>query len=174
MTNSLWPHGPQNARPPCPLSPRVCLNSCSLSWWYHPTISSSVTPFSCPQSFPASRSFLLSWLFASGGQSIKASASATVLPMNIQGLFSLGLTGLISLLPKGISRVFYNNTIIWKNQYFNIQPCYGPTLTSVQNFRSYLIFVALFIISKILFLISIKIKQSLNCMHLKFGNCKAK
>ena len=134
MTNSLWPHGPQHARPPCPLSPRVCLNSCSLSWWYHPTTSSSVTLFYCPQSFPASRSFLLSWLFASGGQSFEASASATVLPMNIQVWFSLGLTGLISLLPKGISRVFSNNIMIWKNQYFSTQPFSGPTLTSVHDY----------------------------------------
>ena len=93
-------------------------NSCPLSWWCHPTISSSVTPFfSCPQSFPASRSFLMSWLFASGGQSIGASASASVLPMNIQGWFPLGLTGLISLLSKEVSRVS-SSTTIRKHQFF--------------------------------------------------------
>ena len=86
--------GPQHARFPCPsLSPGVRSNSCPLSQWYHPTISSSVTPFSCClQSFPASGSFPMSWLFTSGGQSIEASASVSVLPMNIQGLFPLGLT----------------------------------------------------------------------------------
>ena len=86
MSNSLWLHGLQHSRLPCPsLSPRVCSNSCPLSQWWHPTISFSVTPFSsCSQSFPASESFLMSQLFASGGQSIGASASASVLPMNIQ------------------------------------------------------------------------------------------
>ena len=95
----------QHARLPCPSSaPGACSNSCPLSWGCHPTISSSVVPFSsCPQSFPASGSFPTSWLFASGGQRIGASAS--VLPMNIQGWFPLGLTGLISLLFKGLSRV---------------------------------------------------------------------
>ena len=87
LSHSLWPHGPQHTRLPCPsLSPGVCTNSCPLSWWYHPTISSSVTPFSsCTQSFPASESFPVSQVFASGGQSIGASASASVLPVNIQG-----------------------------------------------------------------------------------------
>ena len=95
MSDSLWPHGLQHARFPCPSpSPRVCSNSCPLSQWYHPTISSSVIPFSsCLQSFPASGSFPMSWLSASGGQSIGASASASVLPVNIQGWFPLGLTG---------------------------------------------------------------------------------
>ena len=83
VSHSLWPHGLQHSRSPCPSpTPRVCSNSCPLSWWRHPTISSSVTPFSCLPSFPASESFPMSWLFASGGQSIGASAS--VLPMNIQ------------------------------------------------------------------------------------------
>ena len=101
MSNSLWPHGGlQHTRVPCPLpSPRACSNSCPLSLWYHPTISSSVVPFSsCLQSFPASGSFLMSRLFTSGGQSIGASAS--VLPMNIQDWFPLGLTGLISCSPR--------------------------------------------------------------------------
>ena len=88
---TLQPHELQHARLPCPsLSPRVCSNSCLLSWWCHPTISSSITAFSCPQCFPASGSFPVSRLFASGGQSIRASASASVLPMNIQGWFPLG------------------------------------------------------------------------------------
>ena len=88
-------------------SPEVCSSSCPLSWWCHPAISSSVTPFSsCPQSFPASGSFQESHLFTSGGQSIEASASASALPMNIQGWFPLGLTGLI-FQSKGLSRVFW-------------------------------------------------------------------
>ena len=91
-------HGLQHIRLPCPsLSPGVSSDSCPLTWWCHPTTSSSVAPFSsCPQSFTASRSFPVSWLFSSGGQSIGASASASALPMNIQGWFPLGLTGLIS------------------------------------------------------------------------------
>ena len=132
MSNSLWPHGFQHTRPPCPSpSPGVCTNSCPLNWWCHPTISSSVIPFSSHlQSFPASRSFPLSQLFASGGQSIGASASA--LPMNIQGWFPLGLTGLISFLSKGISRVF-SSTIVWKHQFIGAL-LYGPTLTSVHDY----------------------------------------
>ena len=101
------------------LSPRVCSNSCPLSHWCHPIISSFATPFSsCCQAFPASGSFPVSWLFLSGGQSIGASASASVLPMNIQGSFPLVLTGLISLLFKGLSRVF-SNTTIQKHQFFS-------------------------------------------------------
>ena len=94
----LWPHGLQQAGLPCSsLSPRVCLNSCPLSWWCHPTISSSVTPLSsCHQSFLASGSFPGCWFFTLGGQRIGALASALVLPMNIQGWFPLGLTGLVS------------------------------------------------------------------------------
>ena len=104
------------------LFPRVCSNSSPLSWWCHPTNSSSVIPFSsCLQSFPASGSFLMSWLFASGGQSIGTSASASVLPMNVQGWFPLGLTGLISLLSKGLSRLF-SSTTVWKHQIFDTQP----------------------------------------------------
>ena len=101
MSNSLRPHGMQRGRLPCPsLSPRVCTNLCPLSQWCDPTFSFSATPFSiCPQSFPASGSFPMCHLFASGGQSIGASAS--VLPMSIQGWFPLGLTGLISLPSKG-------------------------------------------------------------------------
>ena len=99
MSDSLLPHDSQHARHPCPSpTPGVYSNSCPSSRWHHPTISSSVIPFSsCLQSFPASGSFLMSQFFASGGQSIWASASASVLPMNIQGWFPLGLTGLIIL-----------------------------------------------------------------------------
>ena len=120
MSDSLQPHGLQHARLPCPSSsPGACSNSCPLSQWCHPTISSSVIPFaSCLQSFPASGSFPMSWLFALGGQSIGASASASVLPMNIQDWFSLGLTGWISLQSKGLSRVF-SNTTVQKHQFFS-------------------------------------------------------
>ena len=122
MSESLRPYGLQPARLPCPsLSPRPCSNSCALSWWCHPTISSSVIPFfSCLQSSPASGSFLMSWLFASGGQSIAVSASASVLPMIIQALFPLGLTGLISLQSKRLSRVF-SNTTVQNHQFFGPQ-----------------------------------------------------
>ena len=115
MSSSLRPYELQRARLPCPLpSPRACSNSSSLSWWCHPTICSSIIPFSCFQSFPASGSFPLSQLFASGSQSIGASASGSVHPVNIQ---DLGLTGLISLQSKGLSRVFCNN-IVQKHQFF--------------------------------------------------------
>ena len=123
VSDSLQPHGLQHASLPCPsLSPRICSNSCPLSGWCHPTISSSVIPFSsCLQSFPASGSFLMSWLFASGGQNIGVSASASVLPMNIQGWFPLWLTGWISLLSKGLSRVF-SSTTVQRRQFFGAQP----------------------------------------------------
>ena len=114
VSNSLRPRGLQHARPPCP-SPtlRVYSNSCSLSCWCHPTISFSVIPFSsCLQSFPASGSFQMSQFFASGGQSIGVSASASVLPMNIQDWFPLGLAGLIFLLSKGLSGIFSNISVI--------------------------------------------------------------
>jgi len=108
MSDSLWPHGLQRTRLPCPSPyPRVFSNSCPLSWWCHPTISSSVTP--PPPAFkssPASKSFPLNSLFTSGDQSIGASTSASILPMNIQGWFPLELTGLISLLYKRLSRIF--------------------------------------------------------------------
>ena len=114
MSNSLWPHGLQHARLPYPSpTPGACSNSCPLSWWCHPTLSSSVVPLSsCLQSSPASGSFPTSWLFASGGQNIGSSASASVLPMNIQDWFPLGLTGLISLQSKGLSRVFSDTTVL--------------------------------------------------------------
>ena len=102
VSNSLQSHGPQHTRPPCQSrTPRVYSNSCPLSWWCHPNISSSVVPFSsCLQSFLASGSFLMSQLFASDGQSTGASASASVLPMNVQDWLLLGLTGLIFLQSK--------------------------------------------------------------------------
>ena len=110
---TLQPHGLQHARLPCPSPiPGACSNSCPLSQWWHPTISSSVVPFSsCLQSFPALGSFPVSQFFTSGGQSIEVSASASVLPMNIQDWFPLEWTDWISLQSKGLSRVFSNTTI---------------------------------------------------------------
>ena len=119
VADSLWPHGLQHARPPCPSpAPGVYPNSCPLSQWCHPTISSSVAPFSsCPQSPPASRSFPMSQLFTSGDQSIGVSDSTSVLPMNTQDWPPLGWTGWISLQSKGLSRVF-SNTTVQKHQFF--------------------------------------------------------
>ena len=123
VVDSLRLHGLQHARLPCPSpSPRGCSNSCPLSQWCHPTISSSVIPFpSCLQSFPASESFPVSQLFASGGQSTGASASSGVRPMNMQDWFPLGLTGLISLLSRGISSIT-SSTTVRKHQFFSAQP----------------------------------------------------
>ena len=122
VSDSLWPHGLQHARLPCPSpSPGACSNSYPLSQWCHPNISSSVVPFSsCLQSFQASGSFQMSQLFASDGQSIGASASASVFPMNIQDWFPFRLTSWISLQSKGLSRVF-SNTTIQKHQFFGAQ-----------------------------------------------------
>ena len=121
MSNSLRPHELQHARPPCPSpTPGVYPNSCASSRWCHPIISSSVVPFSsCPQSFPASGSFPISQLFASGGQSIGVSASTSVLPINTQDWSPLEWTGWISLQSKGLSRVF--NTTVQKHQFFGTQ-----------------------------------------------------
>ena len=135
-------------RLPCPsLSPGACSNSYPLSRWCHPTISSSVVPFSsCLQSFPASGSFPMNLLFAAGGQSIGASASASVLPKNIQGWFPLGLTSLISLRSKGLSRVF-SSTTIRKHQFFGTQPALWSnsqnldTLVKWKNRLSYSIYM---------------------------------
>ena len=134
MSHSLWPHALQRARLPCPsLSPRVCSNPYPLSQWCYLTLSSSVILFSfCRQSFPPSGSFPMSVLLASSGQSIGASAS--VLPINLQDWFLLGLTGLISLQSKGLSRVF-SSTTTWKHQFFRTQPslwfnCHIQTLTT--------------------------------------------
>ena len=120
MSNYLWSHGLQYARPPCPTpTPGACSNSCLSSRWCHPTISSSVVPFSsCFQSFPASGSFQMSQFFTSGGHSIGASAS--VLPMNVQDWFPSEWTGWITLLSKGLSRVFSNSTV-QKHQFFSTQ-----------------------------------------------------
>jgi len=122
MSDSLQLQGLQHARLSCPSPcPRTCSYSCPLSWWCHPTISSSVIPFSsCVQSFPASGSLLISWFFTSGGQIIGASASSSVLPINIQDWFPLGWTGWISLQSKGLSRVF-SNTTVQKHQFFGTQ-----------------------------------------------------
>ena len=123
VSESLRPHKLQHTRPPCPSpSPRACSNSCPLSQWCNPTISSSVVPFpSHHQSFPASGSFPMSQFFTAGGQSIGASASASVLPMNIPFL----LTGLIFLQAKGLSRLFFNMTvqasILWRSAFFIVQ-----------------------------------------------------
>ena len=121
-SNSWQPHGLQHTRPLCPSpTPGAYSNSCPLSRWCHPTISSSVVPFSsCLQSFPASGSFQMSQLFESSGQNIRASASSTVLPMNIQDWFPLGSTGWISLQSKGLSTAF-SNTTVQKHQFFGAQ-----------------------------------------------------
>ena len=115
IPDSLWPHGLQHARLPYPsLSPRICSNSCPLSWWCHPTISSSVVPFSsCLQSFPASGSFPMSQFFESGGQNIGVSASASVLPMNIQTDFIYNMKFILKL-------IFYTNGL-WYWNFFHLK-----------------------------------------------------
>ena len=125
-SNSLRPHRLQHARLPCPSpSPGVRPSSCPLNWWCHPTISSSVSLFSCPQYFPASGSFPLSRLFTPDGQSIQALASASVLLTNIQGWFPTGLTGLLLLLSKRLSRVFSSTSlkasVLWCSAFFMVQ-----------------------------------------------------
>ena len=142
MSKSLWPHRLQH-RLPCPLpTPRAYSNSCPSNWSSHPTISSSVVPFSSNlQSFPASGSFPVTWFFVSGGQILGASASASVLPMNIQGWFPLGLTSLI-LLSKGLSGVF-SSTTICKHPFFCIQPSLwsnpqgmsGKSISGISSFK---------------------------------------
>ena len=128
VSDSLRPRESQHARPPCPSpTPGVYPNPCPSRQWCHPTISSSVSPFSsCPQSFPALGSFTVSQLFTRGGQSTGVSASASVLPMNTQDSSPLGWTGLISLQSKGLSRVF-SNTTVQKHQFF------GAQLSSLSN-----------------------------------------
>ena len=127
MSNSLWPHESQHARPPCSSpTPGVHPNSCPLSWWCHPTISSSVIPFSsCLQYFPASGFFPMCHFFASGGQSIRISVSASVFSMNVQDWFPLRLTGWISLQSKGLSRLFQHHSskasILWCLAFFIVQ-----------------------------------------------------
>ena len=138
VSDSLQPHGLQHIRFSCPSpTPGACSNSCPSSQWGHPTISSSIVPFSsCLQSFPASRSFQMSQLFVSGGQSIGVSTSASILPMNIQDWFPLGWTGLISLQSKELSWVF-SNTTVQKHQFFGAQlsysPAYSLTVTSIHD-----------------------------------------
>ena len=121
--NTMKSHGLQHTRLPCPSpSPEVCPNSCPLHLWCHPAISCSDALFSfCPQSFPASGTFPISWLFPSDDQNTGASASATVLPISIQGWFPLRLTALISLLSKGLSGVFPTTTVT-RHQFFGILP----------------------------------------------------
>ena len=135
VSNSLRPHELQHARPPCP-SPisGVYLNSCPLSRWCHPTTSFSIVPFSSRlQSFPASGFFQMNQFFPSGGQRIGVSASASVLPMNIQDWFSLEWTGWISLLSKGLSRVL--STPQFKSiSYLVLSFLYSPTLTSIHDY----------------------------------------
>ena len=133
-SNSLHPHGLQHTKPPClAASPGACSNSCPSSWWCHPTVPSSVIPFSfCLQSFLALGSFPVSQLFSSGGQSIGVSASASVLPVNIQDWFPLRLTDLI-LQSKWLSRVF-SNTTVQKHQFFGTQLSLWSTLTSIHDY----------------------------------------
>ena len=127
MSDSLWSHGPQHARLPCPSpTPGVYSISCPSRWWCHPIISSSVVPFSCFQSFPATGSFPMDQLFTSGGQSIGVSASTSVLPMNTQDWSPIGWTGWNSSQSKGLSRVF-SNTTVQKHQFF------GPQLSLQSN-----------------------------------------
>ena len=132
MSDSLWPHGLQYTRLPCPSqSPRLCSNLCSLSQWCHPTISSSVILFSSHLlSSLAWGSFLMSWLCI---RWLGASASASVLAMSSQGWFPLGLTGLISLQPKGLSRVF-SNTTVQKHHFLALSLLYGPTATFIHDY----------------------------------------
>ena len=132
MSDFLHPHGLQNARPPSPSpTPGAYSNSCSLTQWCHPTISSSVVSFSsCLQSSPASGSFPVNQFFTAGGQSIGVSAS--VYPKNIQDWFLLGWTGWISRQSKGLSRVF-SNTTVQKHQFFSTQ-LYTPTITSIHDY----------------------------------------
>ena len=135
MSDSLRPHGLQHARLPCPSpTPRACSNSCPSSRWWHPTILSSVIPFSsCLQSFPASESFPVSQFFTSGGQSVGTSASTSVLLMNIHDWFPLGLTDWIYLQSKGLSRVFSNTTVQNINSLV-FSFLYSPTLTSIHDY----------------------------------------
>ena len=135
VSDSLRPHELQHTGLLCPsLSPGVCSNSCPLIWWWHPTISFSFALFSfCPHSFPVLGSFLMSRLFTSSEQSIGTSALASVLPMNIQDRFPLGLTGLISLLSTGLSRVF-SSTTVESITSLALSLLYGPALTSVHDY----------------------------------------
>ena len=134
VSDALRPHELQHATPPCPSRiPGLYINSCPLSHWCHPAISSSVITFSfCPQSLPASESFPMSQLFTWGGQSIAVSALASVLPMNTQDWSPLGWTGWNSLQSKGLPRIF-SNTTVQKHQFFSAQLLHSPTLTSIHD-----------------------------------------
>ena len=136
VSNSLWPHEPQHARPPCPSpTPRVYPNSCPLSKWCHPTISSSVVPFSsCPQSFPASGSFQQSQLFASRDQNIGASASTSVLPVITQDSSPLGWTDWVSLQSKGLSQESSPTPQFKSINSSVLSFLYSPTLTSIHDY----------------------------------------
>ena len=140
VSNSLRPHESQHIKPPCPSpTPRVYSNPCALSRWSHPATSSSVIPFSsCPQSLPASGSFPMSQLFAWGGQSIKVSASASVLPVNTQDWSALEWTGWISLQSKGLSRVF-SSTTVQKHQFFGA-PLFSQSNSHIHKFFGALLF----------------------------------
>ena len=134
MSDSLQSHEPQHARPPCPSpTPRVYPNSCPLSWWCHPTISSSVVPFSCPQSFPASGSFQMSQLFTSGCQITGVSASTSVLPMNTQDWSPLGWASWISLQSKGLQESSPTPQFNGINS-LALSFLHGPTLTSIHDY----------------------------------------
>ena len=134
MSDSLKPHGLQHNRLPCPSpTPRTCSHSCPLGQWCHPTVSSSVIPFSCLQSFPTSGSFPVSQVFTSGGQNIRASASTSALPMNIQDWFPLWLTGWISLQSKGLSES--SSTQFKTINSLVLSFLYSPTLTSIHDHR---------------------------------------
>ena len=138
LSDSLWPHGLQHIRLPClSPSPRVCTNWCPLSWWCHPTISSSVVPFSsCPQSFPASESFRMGQLSASGGQSIGVSDSTSVFPKNIQDLSPLGWTGWIYLHPRDSQES--SPTPQFKSISSSVLSLlYSPTLTSIHPYMTH-------------------------------------
>ena len=148
-SDSLWPHGLQHARLPCPSpSPAVHSNTCPLSRWCYPVISSSVAPFSSRlQSSPASRSFPMSQLLVSGGQSIGLSASTSVLPVNIQRWFPFGLTGLISLLSKGLKSLLQHHSskalILWRSVFFMVQLLYPYMTTGKTIALTILSFVSL-------------------------------
>ena len=134
VSYSLRPHELQHARPPCPSpAPRVHWDSCPSSQWCHPAISSSVVPFSCPQSLPASESFPMSQLFVWSGQSTWFSALASFLPKKSQGWSPSEWTGWISLQSKGLSRVF-SNTTVQKHQLFVLSFLYSPTLSSIHDY----------------------------------------
>ena len=135
VSDCLWPHGLQHTRLPCPSpTPRACVNSCPSSRWFHPTISSSVVPFSSHlQCFPASGYFQMSQLFASGGQNIGVSTSTSVLPMNAQDWSPSGWTGWISLQSKGLSTVF-SNTTVQKHQFIT-----QPSLWSNSHIHAWLL-----------------------------------